>query len=42
MATIATAPIDRQSAERKFYTRMTLFLIALVLLGFGPRCCWRW
>lgn len=36
MATVATAPIDRQSAERKFYTRMTLFLIALVILGFGP------
>ncbi len=34
MATIAV-PGDRQSAERKFYSRMALFLVALVLLGFG-------
>jgi hypothetical protein len=27
---------DRKSSERKFYTRMALFLAFLVLLGFGP------
>jgi hypothetical protein len=36
MATIAGMPADRQSAERKFYCRMALFLIALVFLGFAP------
>ena len=35
MATIAV-PGDRQSAERKFYSRMALFLVALVFLGFAP------
>src|SRR5436190_8952641 len=36
MATIAAAPADRKSSERKFYSRMALFLALLVLLGFGP------
>ena len=36
MATIAASPADRKASERKFYTRMALFLVALVLLGFGP------
>jgi len=36
MATIAGVPGDRQPAERKFYSRMGLFLIALVFLGFAP------
>jgi hypothetical protein len=36
MATIAGVPGDRQAAERKFYTRMALLLIALVFLGFAP------
>lgn len=36
MATIATSPADRKASERKFYTRMALFLVLLVLLGFGP------
>jgi len=36
MATRAGAPAGRQSAERKFYSRMALFLIALVFLGFAP------
>ena len=36
MATIAVAPADRKASERKFYTRMALFLVFLVLLGFGP------
>jgi hypothetical protein len=36
MATIAAPPADRKAAERKFYSRMALFLVFLVLLGFGP------
>jgi FtsH-binding integral membrane protein len=36
MATIAASPADRKTSERKFYTRMTLGLVILVLLGFGP------
>jgi uncharacterized membrane protein len=36
MATIAASPADRKASERKFYTRMALFLVVLVLLGFGP------
>ena len=36
MATIAASPADRKASERKFYSRMALFLVVLVLLGFGP------
>ena len=36
MATIVASPADRKASERKFYTRMALFLVLLVLLGFGP------
>lgn len=37
MATIAAPPpADRKTSERKFYSRMALFLVLLVLLGFGP------
>src|SRR4051812_7929692 len=36
MATIAASPADRKASERRFYSRMALFLVALVLLGFGP------
>jgi uncharacterized membrane protein YozB (DUF420 family) len=36
MATVAIPPVDRRVAERKFYTRMALFLVVLVILGFGP------
>ncbi|MBV8908976.1 MAG: hypothetical protein JOZ20_08255 [Sphingomonas sp.] len=36
MATIAASASDRKTSERKFYSRMALFLVALVLLGFGP------
>ena len=36
MATIAQASGERQASERKFYSRMALFLVAMVLLGFGP------
>ena len=36
MATVAAAPADRQTSERKFYTRMAIFLVVIVLLGFAP------
>jgi hypothetical protein len=36
MATIVASGTDRKASERKFYSRMALFLVALVLLGFGP------
>ena len=36
MATVAASGVDRKSSERKFYSRMALFLVGLVLLGFGP------
>ena len=36
MATVVTAGIDRKSSERKFYSRMALFLVFIVLLGFAP------
>ena len=36
MATIVAPGMDRKLSERKFYTRMALFLAVLVLLGFGP------
>jgi hypothetical protein len=36
MATIAASPADRKVSERKFYSRMALFLVFVVLLGFGP------
>src|SRR3954451_8811989 len=36
MATIIAPPVDRKASERKFYTRMALFLVFVVLLGFGP------
>jgi hypothetical protein len=36
MATILVAGTDRKASERKFYSRMALFLVLLVLLGFGP------
>jgi len=36
MATIVASGADRKASERKFYTRMALFLVVLVLLGFGP------
>src|SRR4029453_13277257 len=32
----AEAQVDRASAERKFYCRMAMFLVALVFLGFAP------
>jgi hypothetical protein len=36
MATIVASGSDRKASERKFYSRMALVLVALVLLGFGP------
>jgi hypothetical protein len=36
MATVVAPGADRKSSERKFYTRMALFLVFIVLLGFGP------
>jgi hypothetical protein len=36
MATVVASAADRKASERKFYTRMALFLVLLVLLGFGP------
>lgn len=36
MATIVAPGADRKAPERKFYSRMALFLVFLVLLGFAP------
>lgn len=36
MATVANNPVTRASAERKFYSRMAIALVALVFLGFAP------
>ena len=36
MATIVASPADRKASERKFYSRMALFLVFLVFLGFAP------
>lgn len=36
MATLAAPPAGRQKAERRFYSGMAIFLVALMLLGFGP------
>ena len=36
MATIVAPAADRKSSERKFYSRMALLLVFIVLAGFGP------
>ena len=36
MATVARTTADRPSAERRFYCRMALLLVAVVFLGFAP------
>ena len=36
MATVVASGHDRKASERRFYSRMALFLVFLVLLGFGP------
>ena len=36
MATVASSPVTRPSAERRFYSRMALFLLVIVFIGFAP------
>ena len=36
MATIATPVSERQSAERKFYSRMAWLMVAIIFVGFMP------
>lgn len=36
VATIAAPAVDTKARERRFYTRMALFLVALVFVGFAP------
>ena len=36
MATIVSPIGDRKTAERKFYSRMAIFLVVVVFLGFAP------
>ena len=36
MATVVASGSDRKASERKFYSRMALFLVVVVLLGFSP------
>jgi hypothetical protein len=36
VATNAVSPKEHQNAEHKFYTRMAVFLVVVVLLGFAP------
>ena len=36
MATVAAPAPDRKAAERKFYSRMAIMLIAVVFIGFAP------
>ena len=36
MATVAASAADKKTSERKFYSRMAIFLVALVFAGFAP------
>lgn len=36
MATVAAPAHDRKAAERKFYSRMAIFLVVVTFLGFAP------
>ena len=36
MATLSASAIDGQATERKFYSRMALFMVAIILIGFAP------
>lgn len=36
MATIVSPAADRKSTERRFYSRMAIFLVVVVFLGFAP------
>src|SRR4051812_27418390 len=36
MATIASSTADGKTSERRFYSRMAIFLVVVVILGFAP------
>jgi len=36
MATVVASGADRKTLERKFYSRMAIFLVVIVFLGFAP------
>lgn len=36
MATVTSPAVDRKAAERKFYSRMAILLVAVVFIGFAP------
>ena len=36
MATVVASGADRKASERKFYSRMAIFLVAVVFIGFAP------
>ena len=36
MATVVASAADRKTSERKFYSRMAIFLVVLVFAGFAP------
>lgn len=36
MATSTSTTVDRASAERRFYSRMALFMVAVIFVGFAP------
>ena len=36
MASVASSAVDSSTRERRFYSRMALFLVALVFIGFAP------
>ena len=36
MATVASSVADAQTRERRFYSRMALFLVALAFVGVAP------
>lgn len=36
MATVASSPAERQSSERRFYSRMAILLVVVMVIGFAP------
>jgi hypothetical protein len=36
MATVTSPAVDRKSSERKFYSRMAIFLVVVAFIGFAP------
>jgi hypothetical protein len=36
MATVVASPVDRKASERRFYSRMAIFLVAVMFIGFAP------